>query len=233
MRSLDDLLLRLQALQSAEPEAVVDALCRVDASNAREGGTLSSITRLVQELGTTERRDEHRRDFGTARNVPLTPQVDPRDQANASNDRDRVTRALLATLESYQALLERHRRDFDEVFERRQRGEAEDEDDTIRRLREAQVALLKYPVAAQAAFAAMVREGRRFAATDDGQAWKRRLAGSAMLAKARTLFEGLSGGLLVEDGAALPSTYVDGFLQALDRSVEEVLGDLGGAGKLT
>src|SRR5580693_1180923 len=38
-------------------------------------------------------------------------------------------------------------------------------------LRRAQLLLLKHPVAAQAAFAALIAEGRRFAATPEGAEW--------------------------------------------------------------
>ncbi len=145
---------------------------------------------------------------------------------------DAVTAALIQTLASYQTVLDHNQRDFDELFARRENNlDNESEDETIARLREVQAVLLKYPVAAQAAFAALVREGRRYADTPDGQTLKRQLAGSSVLAKARTLFEGLAGGLLAEDGATLPSTYIDGFLHALDRDLENVLHDLSSAEK--
>ncbi|MEO7327857.1 MAG: hypothetical protein ABI193_04725, partial [Minicystis sp.] len=79
--------------------------------------------------------------------------------------------------------------------------------------------------------AALVREGRRFAKTEEGKRQKRKLARSPMLAKARTLFEGLARGLVTEHGGALPSTYVEALVRALDRELEDVLADLGGVGE--
>ncbi len=101
----------------------------------------------------------------------------------------------------------------------------------VERLKEAQAVLVKYPVASQAAFAALVREGRSYAKTEEGKRYKRRLSRSPLLAKARTLFEGLARGIVTEHGGALPSTYVDGLLRALDRELEDVLADMGGVGE--
>lgn len=145
-----------------------------------------------------------------------------------SPERDALVRGLHRALGEYHALLARYSRDFDEVFARRARGEAESDDVTLQRLRAAQALLLKYPVASQAAFAALAREGRRFAETEEGMIWKRRLADSPLVAKARTMFEGLSGGLVGEGQGPLPSSYVDAFLRALDRDLETLLAELGG-----
>lgn len=242
MRSLEDVLARLQSLEAEEPGAIVEALGRVEDGRRKGAAGAEPLHRLMKELGRDAdpaadtdtappgAEDDPFPGLGGAVAVSGTvPGTEPVPAGGVP--REVVTRALLDTLESYQSLLERHRRDFDEVFERRALGEDDPEDEAVRRLRAAQSALLKYPIAAQAAFAAMVREGRRYAETEEGEQWRRRLAGSAMLGKARTMFEGLSSGMLAEDGAALPSTYVDGFLQALDRNLEEVLGELGRAPK--
>src|SRR5580692_407187 len=52
-------------------------------------------------------------------------------------------------------------------------------------LRRAQLVLLKHPVAAQAAYAALIAEGRRFAATPEGAEWAAALAGSEELRRGR------------------------------------------------
>ncbi|MFO0758855.1 MAG: hypothetical protein U0359_20350 [Byssovorax sp.] len=147
--------------------------------------------------------------------------------------REDVVKALLQMLGQYEGLLQRYQRDFDEVFEKRAAGLPEDDDETVARLRKAQAVLVKYPVASQAAFAALVREGRQFAKTEKGKRLKRQLGRSPMLAKARTLFEGLSRGMVSTQGGALPSSYVDGFVRSLDRALEEVLAEAGGVGDVS
>ncbi|AUX33505.1 MULTISPECIES: hypothetical protein [Sorangium] len=157
--------------------------------------------------------------------------LDPGAGAPPGGERDAILAALLGALGDYQRLLVRYSREFDEALARRARGEAEAGDAVLERLRAAQALLVKYPLAGQAAFHALVREGRRFSETDEGRSWKRRLAGSPLLARARTLFEGLSGGIVSEEGGAVPSAYVDAFVRALDRDLEGVLSDLAGAGE--
>jgi len=82
-------------------------------------------------------------------------------------------------------------------------------------LREAQYALLKHPVAAQAAFASLVAEGRRFAATPEGRGWAERLASSELMREGRTVWEVATLQILEEEPAnLLPSTYVDALVKA-------------------
>jgi hypothetical protein len=77
-------------------------------------------------------------------------------------------------------------------------------------LHQLQRVLLLHPVACQAAFTALVAEGRRFASTEDGRAWRDRLVGSALLREVRLAFDLSTLGLLEEEaGAALPSNYLD------------------------
>jgi hypothetical protein len=210
-------------MHTMDPEAVFKALCRVhEDAQAKEGPEAA----LMRFLRVTEMEPANDEDGFTA---PESPP--PNDGATSGpGEKDAVMGALVRTIGSYQSLLERYNRDFDAVFERRARSEPEDGDETIQRLRGAQAALVKYPVAGQAAFAALVREGRRFAKTAEGEKYKRRLASSPVLAKARTLFEGLANGLVSESGGALPSVYVEQFLHALDRELEGVLADIAGAG---
>jgi hypothetical protein len=77
-------------------------------------------------------------------------------------------------------------------------------------LRALQRILLTHPVAAQAAFTALVAEGRRFAATPEGEVWRARLVNSSLLQQARLVFDLSTVGLLEErtDGA-LPTSYLD------------------------
>lgn len=73
-----------------------------------------------------------------------------------------------------------------------------------------QRALLTHPVACQAAFSALVAEGRRFAETAEGRAWRDRLVDSALLREVRLVFDLSTLGLLEEDaGAAPPASYLD------------------------
>ena len=73
-----------------------------------------------------------------------------------------------------------------------------------------QRALLMHPVASQAAFTALVAEGRRFADTEEGRHWRDRLVTSALLREVRLVFDLSTLGLLEEGaGAALPSNYLD------------------------
>ncbi|MEP7123920.1 MAG: hypothetical protein ABJE95_23530 [Byssovorax sp.] len=214
-------------------DAVFDALCRIQSDTHAKEGPEASFARFLQEATKGPANDED--DFPDFSKEPACG-PSPRSMPEAAEPErgpegtDALMKALLRTLGTYQGLLERYNRDFDEVFARRARAEPEEDDETIRRLRAAQTILVKYPVASQAAFAALVREGRLFAKTEEGQRWKRRLTPSPMLAKARTLFEGLAKGIVAEQGAALPSTYVEALVHALDRELEGVLADIGGVG---
>ncbi|MEM7468268.1 MAG: hypothetical protein AAF387_15465, partial [Pseudomonadota bacterium] len=147
--------------------------------------------------------------------------------SDLTNQADSITRALENILDSYQELLENYNKDFTAIQASRQDGALESEDVILKRLREAQLLLLKYPIAGQALYAALIREGRQYAMTEQGGALKSRLENSPALAKARTLFEGVTGGMLAEQNSELPSTYIDGFLGALDRDLEAVLSELG------
>jgi len=99
------------------------------------------------------------------------------------------------------------------------------EDDDVEQLIQwTQGLLLKHPVAAQAAFRALVAEGRRFAATDEGAVWRRRLEASPLLPRLRSLWEAASFNALDADGTELlPALLIDLVAQALSRSdLEEV-----------
>ena len=95
-------------------------------------------------------------------------------------------------------------------------------------LRSLQVALLTHPVACQAAFTALVAEGRRYAETEDGREWRDRLVHSALLRDLRLVFDLSTLGLLEEDASgALPSGYLDAlFMLASGGDVDTVLNRL-------
>jgi len=77
--------------------------------------------------------------------------------------------------------------------------------------------LVAHPAASQAAFAALVAEGRRFAATEQGRRWQEALAASPQMARLRRIFEEVSLNMFEEDAmTVLPSTYVELLAQALD-----------------
>lgn len=88
-----------------------------------------------------------------------------------------------------------------------------------------QRALLTHPVACQAAFTALVAEGRRFAETPDGRQWRDRLVHSSLLAHVRLVFDLSTLGLLEEHApAALPSNYLDAiFMIAAGQDTDRVL----------
>jgi hypothetical protein len=90
------------------------------------------------------------------------------------------------------------------------------DDPLLSLLQDAQLLLFKYPSAAQAAFRALVAEGRRFATTPEGRAWRDRLAGSELVRRGLTLWAGSSLDMLTEpaDGA-LPSGYLEAIFDAL------------------
>ena len=80
-------------------------------------------------------------------------------------------------------------------------------------------AIVKHPLAAQAAYRALVREGRAFAQTDEGRRLRDRLARSELVGRLRTAWELVTFGMLRDDAApgAIPSVVIEAFVQALLR----------------
>lgn len=98
------------------------------------------------------------------------------------------------------------------------------EDEHFEWLRQFQVLLLQHPVAAQALFSALVAEGRRFATTPEGEAWKAALAGSDLVRNGRQLWEALSLNLLEEDASTVvPTTYLEAIFRASSSPEMETL----------
>ena len=131
-------------------------------------------------------------------------------------------------------LTRRYHADFDRLFDPSrvdpQRAgllpaEGDDEDERLlARLRAAQVILLKYPIAAQALIAALIAEGRRFAATPEGARWKESLAGSDLLRRGRAVWEAATLRAFDADPERpLPTTYLEAFARACQRGDLEPL----------
>ncbi len=100
-------------------------------------------------------------------------------------------------------------------------------------LRHLQQVLLEHPVAAQAAFSALVSEGRAFARTEEGEQWQRRLAGSRLIEKGRSLWEATTFNVLEEDrSVVVPSRILDAFVKLThEHNLEAILGRLAEANR--
>lgn len=230
MSVIDEVLDSLGSLKSRNPASVVDMLCKL---HDTKGVDLASVLELANgfsgqssgnRFAKSNLDDSPFPDFSAEQTATASIPQGSNGKLGPMN-RESFISALEETILSYQELLEKHNRDFDAVHAQKT---PESEDETIARLRGAQLALLKYPIAGQAIYAALIREGRQYAKTPEGASMREKLGNSPAVAKARTLFEGMSGGMLAEHNSQLPSTYIDGFLDALDKDLEVVLSELGG-----
>lgn len=104
----------------------------------------------------------------------------------------------------------------------------EPEDPLASTLRRLQQAILLHPVAAQAIFAAFIREGRAYARTEAGQTWLARLAGSELVVRARVLWDAMTvRGLEDDPDTVLPSAILEAFVKAAaDADMERFVEDL-------
>jgi hypothetical protein len=95
-------------------------------------------------------------------------------------------------------------------------------------LRILQRAVLEHPVAAQAAFAAVVAEGRAFARTEEGAAWSHRLASSRLVTKGCVIWEVATLNVLEEDASTVvPSRILDAFVKLThEHALETILARL-------
>jgi hypothetical protein len=92
-------------------------------------------------------------------------------------------------------------------------------DPVVELLQRASLLLLKHPVAAQAAFAALVAEGRRFAETPEGRRWKAALKSSELAWRGHALWEGSLLKVLEERAdSPLPTAILEALIQAASRS---------------
>ncbi len=94
---------------------------------------------------------------------------------------------------------------------------AEPTDDLSALLAELRWLVLKHPVAARAAFRALLAEGRRFAETEDGARWKHRLHGSELVRRGQAIWEIGTMNLLDDEGTVLPTQLIDAFCYATTR----------------
>ena len=77
---------------------------------------------------------------------------------------------------------------------------------------------LRHPVAARSAVRALVEEGKRFGATEEGSAWRERLRGSELVQRGQVLWEvGTWGSLEADDERLLPTQVIDAFSRASAR----------------
>jgi hypothetical protein len=91
-----------------------------------------------------------------------------------------------------------------------------DDDPLVSIVRAAARLVLKHPVAAQAAFSALIAEGRQFAQTAEGQRWKVALAKSALVRHGRIVWEGSALNVLEDSGdTVIPSAILDALVRAL------------------
>lgn len=95
-------------------------------------------------------------------------------------------------------------------------------------LRCLQGAVLEHPVAAQAAFAALVAEGKAFSRTPEGREWARRLASSRLVEKGRAIWEVATLNVLEEDpSTVVPTRILDAFVKLThERTLETLLARL-------
>jgi hypothetical protein len=92
-------------------------------------------------------------------------------------------------------------------------------------LRALERVIFKYPIAIQAAFAALAREGRRYAATPEGARLLARLDSAHSMGRARVVWEVLSLSAFTEKpDSPLPTFFVDNLVRALrTRHLEPLL----------
>ena len=165
--------------------------------------------------------DEAQRAQAGALGARLDPGAAPEVSAHAAAMRLSADRTLFAQLRVHSLIHEELHR-IAELLARRflarpAAGDAATGDpDAADLVDRAQRFLLLHPIATQAIFAALVAEGRRFAATGPGAQRKAALESSELLQRLRRLWEASAFTMLQEDPrVTLPSSYAEVLLQAL------------------
>lgn len=104
----------------------------------------------------------------------------------------------------------------------------ETEQGILRVLRSIQTTLITHPVAGQAAFNALLQEGRNFAKTEEGRALKTKIERSELLHRARLIFDFSTLSMLEEDPPEImPSAYIDVlFMLASSDRTDQILDKL-------
>lgn len=113
------------------------------------------------------------------------------------------------------------------------RGGSHLDAEVVRLLRRIELLLLKYPVAAQAAYSALVAEGRAFALTEEGARYDAALRASRAFERHWLILEKLTARLMIEsEHAVLPTSYLDAVVQgARVGDLRLLMGRLFGGGK--
>jgi hypothetical protein len=84
------------------------------------------------------------------------------------------------------------------------------DESTLRILQALQSMLLRHPIAFQAAFNALIAEGRMFGETPEGRELKTKLENSSLVQQLRYVFDLTTFSLLERDASSmLPSAYID------------------------
>jgi hypothetical protein len=82
-------------------------------------------------------------------------------------------------------------------------------------LRLLQRAVVKHPIATQAAYSALIREGRAFGETEEGRALREQLQRSELVDRLRTVWDVVTFGMLAEvPGQVIPSVLIEAVARA-------------------
>jgi hypothetical protein len=92
-------------------------------------------------------------------------------------------------------------------------------------LREVQRSVMAHPEASRAIFSALVKEGRLFAQTSEGQRWRDQIERSALLERALLVWQSATLWMLEEQDGATPSALVDAVASAAASPDRDVLLD--------
>jgi hypothetical protein len=77
---------------------------------------------------------------------------------------------------------------------------------------------LRHPIAARSAVRSLIAEGRRFATTEEGAAWKARLSRSELVRRGQTVWDvGTLGSLDHDSEHCIPTQVIDAFARASAR----------------
>lgn len=199
----------------------------------------SPLLRLLDELGVgppaaARAADDGPEDPPSADVIDLSTRQPSRgaDVPPADGETPQTVFARLrGMLDEYDELVRRYHADFDELHDRHAPAGAvaeTDDEQLLERMRQGQRILLKYPIAAQAALAALVAEGRRYAETPEGLRWKQTLVDSPLVRRGRAVWEATAlrsfeSPAPGQPARALPGGFVEAFLRASARTDLEPL----------
>ena len=174
MSVIEEVIQRLETLRTNPSSAVVDMLVKIHDQGLQSLPGSEDALRLISnsllnkaELSSnaTSTLNEASDPFPNFLAEDRESSNRPQPRASGVHNHESLTQSLTQVLESYEELLGNYNQDFAEIHARRAEGARETEDEIIARLRDVQLLLLKYPIAGQALFASLVRQGREFAKT--------------------------------------------------------------------